>query len=308
MIKLRVLVASLVLGAAGCNMGSLPPKPPQLPTAHLYTVGPMGSVSVIREWQLPGTTLPASFNFDCPTEAAVIATAVDPGGRVAVGNTAGRIEVYAASLAATSTPTATFQNGTASTVGQMTFNTFGALVVATSGFSINLFAPPFSNATTPAQTLTNGNFIMATGVAVDSSANLYVTNATIPGTIFADVIMLASPYTGAATVAQPQANVIYGAAAIVGTQLLVLAKTTLGSQVDVYNIPLTAGAPPAFSFAAITTPTFYASITSDPSGRVYIGDPGAGGVDIYNPPYSASSVQAQFLNTQASLPALATGP
>jgi len=192
------------------------------------------------------------------------------------------LKFFNAPLSGASVPAATFSNGGAASNGQIAFLPSGDFFAATASTKVNRFAPPFTNSSTPTQTITvaGASFI---GLGFDSAQNLYVSNSTGGGNVY----VYAPPYTGAPVITPLVVSAAYRELAIIGGQLFVNDVSGTFGKVDVYNLPLTVASAPAFSITTgVNTPE---GAASDLSGRLYIGNLSNATVTVYSAPFSAAS-------------------
>ncbi len=272
---------------AGCNAKSTV-TPPIVTVQHLY-VGNDNTPGTVQVYTLPitaGST--AAFSF---ASNNVVAVGLDSTGNAVVGDNAGHLQYFAAPLSAASTPAATFNNGSASNNGQITFTSAGDFFVANVSANVNMFTHPFTNASVLSSTTTSAGLTSAIGTALDNLGNLYVSNA---GGAGSNLYVFASPYTGAPTVTTPVvAGTAYRKMAGSGSVLYVCSVAGATGQVDAYNLPLTAASAPAFSITTgINTPE---GIAFDAAGNMYIGNLSNATITVYSPPFSAASAPAVTL-------------
>ena len=223
------------------------------------------------------------------------AVADDASGDLAVGDNAGHLQFFTAPLSGTSTPSAAFNNGTATNDGQIAFTTAGDFWAAGVSNRVNAFTHPFSNASTPSAFVTDAALVSAIGAAFDAAQNLYVSNAgtgtaitcTSGAGTCSNLLVYARPYTGAPIVTPNVASTAYRKVAISATQLFACSVAGATGKVDVYALPITAASTPAFSITTgLNTPE---GIALDPSGNLYVGNLSNATVAVYAPPFSAAS-------------------
>jgi hypothetical protein len=200
------------------------------------------------------------------------------GDTVVISDNIGGLEAFNAPITSTSTPYAYFDDGTNG--GFLAFDSFGHLFFATQTNAVDVFAPPFSNASVPAQHITTPFQVL--GMAMDASNNLYIGQES-----GAQIAVLAQPYTGTPTVVtipgtSPQ---LYGLA-VSGNRLF--AADFNNKVVYAYALPLTSSSTPLFGIPSNTFPT---GITVDASGNLYVSQDGSS-IDVYRAPLSASSTPA----------------
>lgn len=283
-----ILVAMLFV--AGCTPTATV-TPTGGVTQHLY-VGNDNVAGGVQQYTLPlfaGET--ANFLVAFPSD---ISLGLDASGDLAVGDNAGNLKFFSNPLSGTSVAAASFKNGTGSNDGGIVFNSAGAFFVSTFGAAVNMFTPPFSNASTPALTLTTG-LVSAGGLALDSAANLYVGNSgvgtaltcTSGATSCSNIVVYASPYTGAPTVGTNIASTAYRNVAVSATQLFAASVAGATGRIDVYTLPITAASTPAFAITTgVNTPE---GVAVDASGNLYVGNLSNAVVTVYAPPFSAAS-------------------
>jgi hypothetical protein len=203
------------------------------------------------------------------------------GNTVVIADNIGGLEAFNGPITSTSTPYAYFDDGTNG--GFLGFDSFGHLFFATQTNAVDVFAPPFSNASVPAQHITTPFQVL--GMAIDGSDNLYIGQEG-----GAQIAVLAQPYTGTPTTvtlpgSSPQ---VYGLA-VNGNRLY--AADFNNKVVYAYSLPLSAASTPLFG---IPTNTFPTGITLDANGNLYVSQNGSS-IDVYQAPLSASSTPAYAL-------------
>ncbi len=255
--------------------------------AQLF-VGNDHAPGAVQQYSLP-ISASSTPNFSIASNS-VVALGVDAKGNLAVGALGGAITFFTAPLSGSSTPSATFNNGAAGNVGQIAFTAAGDFF--TTGFtnSVNLFTHPFSNATVPSLSITNANISSAGGVAVDAAQNLYISNTGGSGAnTFGYLLVYAPPYTGTPIITGPAIGANYRKVALSGTQLFAASVSGTG-RVDVYTLPITGSALPAFSITnGMNLPE---TVAVDVVGNLHVGNLGSSTVTVYSPPFSASSAPA----------------
>jgi hypothetical protein len=289
-------IAAAAAAVAGCNGGQASPPPfftgvmatpsptPTPGPQHLY-VGNDNASGEVFQYTLPITALSTS-NFTL-TSPSVVAMALDANGNLGTAQLTGPLRIFAAPLSGASTASATFANGAAPNTLGMAFVPSGAnagdLWAGSSASQVYRFTPPFTNASTPATTLTTPG-TTTEGVAFDPALNMYVTNA--PGGALSNVIVYAPPYTGAPVVTAGVAG-SYRKDIVSATQLFVAAPIALPGRIDVYTLPITAASVPAFAITTgVSTPE---AVALDSAGNLYVGNLGNHTVTVYAPPFSAAS-------------------
>jgi hypothetical protein len=203
------------------------------------------------------------------------------GNTIATSDNIGGLQIFNGPIDASSVPYAYFDDGTYG--GFLQFDSFGHLFFATQTAAVDVFAPPFSNASIPAQHITAP--FQALGLAIDASDTIYVGQEG-----GAQIAAIAQPYTGTPVIAAlPGSNPqVYGLAAH-GTRLY--AADFNNKVVYVYALPLTAASTPLFG---IPTATFPTGITLDANGNLYVSEDGSS-IDVFAAPLSASSSPAYTL-------------
>ncbi|HME82237.1 MAG TPA: hypothetical protein VKF82_09190 [Candidatus Eremiobacteraceae bacterium] len=273
----------LVLVLAGCSGSSTSPMPTAPPVlTHLYIAND-NTPGGIRQYTLPLTSV-STPNFTIAANNTV-AIAIDSSGLgLAAGDFSGNLTYYPPPLTASSVPTAAFKNGTAPDNGQLQF-LGGDLYAGSTATTVNIFDPPFTNASVVAGSATGAGLTGAVGTAFDASGNLYVSNAVSGGS---NIFVFAPPYTGAPAVVTPAAaGTIYRKIAVSSTQLFVASVSGPTGTVDVYALPLTGSSAPAFSITTgVNTPE---AVLLDSAGNLYVGNLSNATVTVYSPPFSAAS-------------------
>lgn len=289
-LAMLALLAAGVLSITGC--AGPHPMPPQ----HLY-VGNDNASGQLLEFTLPLTNTSTPTVTVATTTGTVNLTsvAVDANGNVATGDNSGHLDLFAAPMTNSSTSAAAFNNGVAVNDGQMVFTNAGDLFAATVGNNVNVFTHPLTSLSTPSQSIADISLTSAIGVALDSSNNLYVTNA---GPTGSTISVFASPYTSAPTVT-PVVAAAYRKIAITSTQLFVcnVGLGTIGG-IDVYTLPLTASSTPAFTISNVNGPE---AVALDSQGNLYVGNVNDSTVRVFAPPFSASSTPSVTLNLGSSV-------
>ncbi|HEV7570860.1 MAG TPA: hypothetical protein VGQ21_05120 [Thermoanaerobaculia bacterium] len=246
---------------------------------HLY-VGDDNVAGGVQQYTIPVTNA-STPNFKVPANS-VLSMAINASGGMAVGLLGGNIQFFNPPLSGASVPAATFSNGGASNNGQIAFLPSGDFFAATGSTKVNRFAPPFTNASTPSQTITVAGTAFI-GLGFDAAQNLYLSNS---GGV-SNLYVYAPPYTGAPIITPGIPTSAYRQLTIIGNQLFVNDVAGTFGKVDVYNLPLTAASTPAFLITnGINTPE---GAASDLSGRLYIGNLSNATVTVYTAPFSASS-------------------
>lgn len=258
---------------------------PAVVAQHLYVVNDL-QVGGIRQYTLPvnGGSVP---DFTTPSTGA-ISVDLDYAGDMAIGELGGNISIYLPPLTPSSTVWASFKNGTSVAAYQFAFMSNTDFWVA--GLNqVTRFNHPFTNASTPVQTITQPFPLGAYGVAVDAAQNLYIAND-VTGS---NLVVYAPPYNGAPIVTPVINGENYRKLAVGATQLFVADSGPGAGQIDVYSLPITPASLPAFSITSgVSTPE---AVALDSSGNLYVGNLVGATVTVYQPPFSASSTPVQTL-------------
>ncbi|SRR5216684_2892850 len=297
--KQRIVVRVMFVAFLGLVASEAP--------AQLY-VGNDHSPGVVQQYSLPisASSMP---NFGIASNN-VVALGLDAKGNLAVGALGGALTFFPAPLSGSSTPSATFNNGTAPNVGQIAFTAAGDFFATSFSNSVNLFTHPFSNASTPSLSITNANINAAAGVAIDAAQNLYISNSggVSPNT-FGDLLVYAPPYTGTPIVTGPAIGGNYRKVAISSTQVFVTSVAPGTGRIDVYTLPITGSILPAFSITnGVNLPE---AVALDAVGNLHVGNLGNSTVTVYGPPFSASSAPSITLTpgpASFSIFSIAIGP
>ncbi|HEV7485154.1 MAG TPA: hypothetical protein VGQ65_05690 [Thermoanaerobaculia bacterium] len=259
-----------------CAIAILPAAAQQ----HLY-VGDDNVAGGVQQYTIPVSNA-STPNFEVPANS-VLSMAINASGGMAVGLLGGNIQFFNPPLSGASVPAATFSNGGASDNGQIAFLPSGDFFAATSSTKVNRFSPPFTNGSTPSQTITVAGTAFI-GLGFDAGQNLYLSNSAGGSNLY----VYAPPYTGAPVITPLIAGSAYRELTIIGNQLFVGDVSGTLGKVDVYNLPLTIASTPAFSITnGVNTPE---GAASDLSNRLYIGNLGNATVTVYTAPFSAASV------------------
>jgi hypothetical protein len=266
---------NLVVSGALCAIAVLPAA-----AQHLY-VGNDNANGAVQQYNIPVSNS-STPNFVLTANNNVVALATNTNGGLLVGELNGNLQYFNPPLSGGSVAAATFSNGGASNNGQAAFLPSGDFFAATVGNKVNRFTPPFTNSSTPSQTITAAGTSLI-GLGFDSAQNLYVSNAAGGSNLY----VYAPPYTGAPIVTPIIPGVAYRKLTIIGSQLFVNDVVGTFGKVDVYNLPLTSASTPAFSITnGINTPE---GAATDSSGRLYIGNLSNATVTVYTAPFSAAS-------------------
>jgi hypothetical protein len=279
------------------------PTPTPAPLQHLYQAGQGGASDLVAQYSFPlnSGSVP---NFAFTTEPNLVTVAVDAGGTLAVGNTAGQIKVYPGPFSPSSTVAATFANGSDPTIGQIAFGPARTMFVR-GMYSVNVFVPPFSNASTPSSTLANVG--LPGGAAVDSSGNLYV-SSNIAGVPFhANILVFMFPYTSPPIVTPLLINTNYRQMALSGSLLFVAAEFPTPAHVHVYTLPITATSTPSPNLVPGMSSFFQVqnSVALDATGNLYVQNTNPSDITSWTPPSYTGPVST--LNTTGGN-SIAIGP
>jgi hypothetical protein len=309
MFRRSLIAVALTALVTACNGGSASPPPfvsgvaatptptpsptPTPVPQHLY-VGNDNTPGGVLQFNLP-LTASSTPNFAIASNN-VVAVAVDSNGKLAVGDNAGHLQIFAPPLSAASTPAAAFNNGTATNNGQIAFTGTNDFWVSTVSNRANAFTQPFTNTSTPSAFVTDAALGSAIGTAFDAAQNLYISNAGV-GTaatcsggagMCSNLLVYAPPYTGAPIVSTNVASTAYRKITVSATQLFAASISGSPGRVDVYNLPITAASVPAFAIGSgVNTPE---GLALDAAGRLYVGNLSDATVSVYNPPFSSGSV------------------
>lgn len=264
--------------------------PPRI--EHLYIANDQSPGGIVR-YTLPLTQA------STPDFTVSLANALDgilyPNGDLVGADNAGKLEFFPAPLSATSTPTAAFRNGNATSGGQLALTQQGILIAANQTATLNVFQPPFTDGTVATSSITSTALSTGIGAALDAGENLYVANVGGNGS---NLVLFPPPYTTATVITPAVAGTAYRRIAIAGNRLFVSSVGTPQS-IDAYDLPLVAGAGPVFSITSgLNAPE---AVALDANGRLYIGNLSDSTVAVIEPPFSAQSVPALTLK-------VSTGP
>ena len=278
--RLLMGIAATVGLVAAC--GSSAPATPQF----LYIAADVAG-GMVSKYTLPLTATSApTLQF---ASAFSVEMAQDSTGSLLVSDKNGLISYFTAPITAASTPSATFHNGVSTSVGQMALATNGDLYVSTASGVINVFTPPFADTTVPSSSITETAVINATGVGFDSSENLYLSGyATTGGQLAA----IAAPYTGTPVAPTPISTSSYRKLAVAGDKLFIASATSASPRIDVYSLPLSAASAQDFSISTDGSPE---TVSIDGEGNLYVGCAATATVEMFAPPFSATSVAATTL-------------
>jgi hypothetical protein len=294
---LSSLIAAVVLGSIGCSTSStsVTPLPTPIPRPNLYTTACSGThmLDVFKPpfsaSSVPAVTVPFPV-----AQVCVIAARLLQNNMVAVGTSTVGWYLYALPLTNTSVPTV--HVATPAFVGGFAQDNAGNLLVSDrNGNKVNVFAPPFTNASTPTVTFTGG------------LAGPYVLDLNMAGDLFAgncntpNVTMFAPPFTNAsaptATITPPLGQCTEGIGLDPNANLYVGDFNT--SSVWVYNPPYSNASTPVTTIvggpSGTNEPTRFAF---DSSGHVFIANYGAATITSYTPPLTGASTPLFTLHVE----------
>jgi hypothetical protein len=297
--NLRIITAALAAAAlAGCYWPPMPPPPSS--TQHLY-VGNDAAAGGVQQYSLPisGGSTP-SFALATQPHVTAVAVNTNPSSELAAGETGGSIQFFPPPLSSGSVPSATFQNGTALGVGQIFFDTNVMFATTNAGY-VNRYSSPFPTSTPFA--IVDPALFTTYGVVRDTPGDVYVSNVVVPGTITSDIVRL--PTSGSTIVSQPLTGTTYRQLAINGGRLFAASDAGAAGRVDVYTLPMAAGATPAFAIANGVAKPF--TVAFDSSGNLYVGNSANSTVTMYVPPFSAASGPTVTMPVAGSYSVVAIG-
>ena len=275
-------IAAMLVGCPSNNQVTLPP--PGSTAAQRLFVGNLGANNVlIFSPPFSSASIASSLSSTSP-----LGVALDSTGILAVVSTGDVVTVYASGVTSASTPYATF-TGSGTSGGLDSFNASGKLA-APNQTKVDIFTPPFSNASTPSTTISS--FTQPIGSAFDASGNLYITDINA-----GSVSVLTPPYTGAAvTTSDGLAGEAPFGVVVIGSQLFV--ATCNLSVIRAYALPLTAGEAPSFSISSGGNCPI--GVAADAAGNLYVlnHNPTAN-IAIFNPPFNSGSVPAVTIPASA---------
>ncbi len=282
----RTLACLVVIGLAGLSI-------PEARAQQVLWVGNDNPGGGSQQYTVP-ISASSTPNFTVVSNN-VTCVAQDGSGNLAMGDFTGQLSFFSAPLSGASTASATFANGAGTNDGQIVFTPAGDFFVSTAGTTVNKFTPPFSNASTPSQSITTAGMTAAIGVALDGAQNLYISDSGGSGS---SIFVLAPPYTGAPIHTPLIAGKFYRKIAVSATQLFANDVSGVTGQTDVYNLPITAASAPAFS---ITTGTnIPEGVALDAPGNRYVGNLGDSTVTVYSPPFSGASAPVTTMTATGS--------
>jgi len=277
---------------AGCN-GATTNTPPVIPTtspSHLY-VTDASTTGALIQYALPltATSTPTALIASVPRNIGVAANA-----SVVVAQAVG---------GPTRVLTQPVTSGSAIAASFSASNTFpalgptGLLFSSVGSTAVQVYTPPFTNASTPSSTFTTP--IGVSTVAVDPNGNIYFSNGstglgamTGAGTVTANITVAGRFYRGMTATA---------------TQLFACNVSGAGT-VDVFTLPLTNASVPAFSITTgLNSPE---GCALDSSGNLYVGNLGNATITVYSAPFSAASAPALTFALPATVAVfgIAVGP
>jgi hypothetical protein len=283
-VALATLVSACGGGGATSSQTSFAtPTPTPVPTStpfagpqYLY-VAKTSPPSGIMQYALP-LTASSMPNFTLPFDN-VRSLAFDASGDLAAADSTGHVKFFPPPLSATSTPAVSFNTGTGF-AGIAAFNGAGDLFV-TAANGVNVFAHPFTSASTPSAFITAPSIRSSFALAFDAAQNLYVAADT--GKM--SLLVFAPPYSGTPVIT-PGVDVVtpYESIAVSANQVIAPALHLPG-RVDVYGLPLTAASTPNAGIESgsggINGPN---SVALDAAGNLYVMNTGNGSVTVYSLP------------------------
>lgn len=297
-VRLSLCLAGFTLSLTACTGGSSSQSSSQN-SGHLYAANldQSGNPEILLfPLPLTGNAAPSL----TATGSAGLVIAVDASGDIAVLDGQCHLTIYNAPISNPLKASATFSNGancTPNVIAGLTFSSSGDLFVTTGGSQINVFAHPFSSASTVAQTITVPA-LTPRDVALDSSGNLYVAAAGFGAScafISNALYAFAPPYTGSPTVSSSPCGDFAFFSVVASRSQLFVSR-------DSGNVTVsTLGGGGGFD---ITTKINVGSwLAVDGSGNLYLND---GQIHVYTGPVSSSTVPSATLSV--SVGSIAIGP
>ena len=162
--------------------------------------------------------------------------------------------------------------------------------------SINVYHPPFTNASTPATTITTAG-LSPNNLAMDPAGNVYEAGG-------GNTIGVVSGGVVTTTLTAATGTQFRGLAAT-ATQLLACGFLGSSDNVYVYALPLTAAATPVATIAISTGAPEGCAV--DSGGNLYVGT-SSGTISVFAPPFSNSSAPTLTLTTSADIFGMMVGP
>lgn len=281
----RALVTLLAACAAlaACSSGSdITPTPTQL----LY-VGDDALPAFLRVYTLPlsSTSLPTIvLPLDKPFLIGVSSNTL------AVTALSGNIRLFTLPVTANSGPFVTISSAFNSTP----VFSHGLLYQGGTGI-LNVFTPPFSNATSASDSIATFG-LSAADLTVDPNGNLYVaTGANVIGVVSGSALT---------TVLTASAAMSFRGMAATATRLFACGFNGLANDVFIYALPLTSTATPIATIdLGDAAPE---ACVLDASGNLYVGSPD-GRIFVFAPPFSSTSVPTVTVATPAVIFGMAVG-
>ena len=294
----RLCLALLCLVVAGCSSKSTSPTTPTPPPfTRLYVTTFDTTPNSMLEVFAPPITAASTPAVSVTSAASGLngpgGLAIDKSGNVyAVNDNAPRnVTIYAQPFTASSTPTTTIVIPVAANNPYtISLDPTGDIWVGDrSGVNSHLyeFTPPFTNASTPALTLTNANGLTdATGTAFDGAGHMAVAQE-----VSSNVLIYNLPITVASTPAATIALAANGQGVVFDGAGNLYATLESGSGgVAVFHPPFSNASTPAFTFGN----TVGAFPTFDSGGNLWVPDFSLHVLE-YSPPFSAATTAAVTL-------------
>lgn len=286
---LAPVAGCVVLAACSGGAGLLPPPPAG---QHLYVgddfVSSNGQSAYLRAYQLPLTAnstpalmLPMSKPFLVGVSSNTLA----------VTGLTGNIELFALPVTSNSTFFATISS---ETNGTPVFS--GGLLYQGGSSSINVYTPPFSNASVPSSSIPTPG-VTPSYLAVDPNGTLYATTG-------ANTIGVITG-TSLTTILTAAPGVAFRGLVSNGTRLFACGFNGPANDIFIYTLPLTAAATPAITIdLGDAGPE---ACVLDAAGQLYVGSPD-GRILVFTPPFSNASTPTLTLATPAVIYGMAIGP
>jgi hypothetical protein len=256
---------------AGCNGTTT--NPVLIPTtspSHLY-VADGATTGALIQYALPltSTSTPTALISSVQRNIGAAANA----SVVVAQATGGATRVLTQPVTSSSTVTASFSaSNTFPALGPT-----GLLFSSIGSTAVQVYTPPFTNASVPSSTFTTP--IGVSSVAVDPSGNIYVNNGATG--------IAALSGTGTLTANITVASRFYRGMIASATQLFACNVAGATGTVDVFTLPLSNASVPAFSITTgVNGPE---GCALDSSGSLYVSNINNGTVTIYAAPFSAAS-------------------
>jgi hypothetical protein len=282
---LPVLLFAACLSACG---GSSNPNPNTTPdrsqAQHLYIANSNGPGSLVQ-FMLPLTNSSTPSLVANPLPAMIAGAAVDPNGNLVLADNANHLILYSAPIQLPLTPTATINNGTATSNGPLAFNAAGDLF-AVSDVGINVFMHPFLASSTPSQTIA----FVGNHMTVDPSGTIYQIQY-FQGTFGLEsrVLALVAPYSGPpAAISPPIGDLGENLSSELGVGNGLVFASNSGRWIDSFpTLGSTSG--------GFTIRQFDGTLAVDRTGNLYVYD--GAQIHVFAAPLSASSLPSANVNT-----------